>query len=389
MKPQTTLSLSKSLAYRAALLSSFGLAAAALPLQAQTISFTPLGDLSGTPATYNSTAFGVSSGGVAVGGGVSGSGPEAFYGSTPPILGLGDLSGGAFNSSALGISSDGSTIVGFGTTGTGNEAFRTVGGVLTGMGLRPGGLFSRALAASANGGVIVGVADATGTSPLGEGFIWNGSYTGLGSLVSGGASEARSVSGDGTVVVGQSDSTGSFITEAFRWTSGGGMVGLGDLPGGLDWSQANDISANGLVIVGYGNSASGQEAFRWTSGGGMVGLGDLAGGLFSSVAHSVNADGSVIVGRADDGANAAFYWTSSSGMVKLQDILGAAVPAGWTLTEAFAVSDDGYTIAGVAFNAAGGTEAWIATVPEPSSVGLAAVGALAFGAFIVRRRNRA
>jgi probable HAF family extracellular repeat protein len=121
----------------------------------------------------------------------------------------------------------------------------------------------------------------------------------------------------------------------------------------------------------------------------MVGLGDLAGGVFNSTAHAVNADGSVIVGRADNGDSTAFYWTSSGGLVSLADLLGAAVPAGWTLTEALAVSDDGLTIAGVALNASGGTEAWIATVPEPSSVGLAAVGALAFGAFIIRRRNRA
>ena len=49
--------------------------------------------------------------------------------------------------------------------------------------------------------------------------------------------------------------------------------GLGDLPGGLFNSQAYDVSADGSVVVGQGNSASGGEAFRWTSAG-MVGLGE-------------------------------------------------------------------------------------------------------------------
>ena len=43
-------------------------------------------------------------------------------------------------------------------------------------------------------------------------------------------------------------------------------------------------------------AVNGTEAFRWTEGSGMVGLGDLAGGSFYSVANAVNADGSVVVG---------------------------------------------------------------------------------------------
>ncbi|MCH7603269.1 MAG: hypothetical protein IIB54_10920, partial [Planctomycetes bacterium] len=54
--------------------------------------------------------------------------------------------------------------------------------------------------------------------------------------------------------------------------------GLGDLPGGSISSGAWGVSADGSVVVGVSSSTSGQEAFRWTSGGGMVGLGDLAGG---------------------------------------------------------------------------------------------------------------
>jgi probable HAF family extracellular repeat protein len=60
--------------------------------------------------------------------------------------------------------------------------------------------------------------------------------------------------------------------------------GLGDLAGGSFSSFAIGVSADGSVVVGQGLSASGSEAFRWTSGTGMVGLGDLPGGLFFSSA---------------------------------------------------------------------------------------------------------
>src|SRR4029079_10603321 len=64
---------------------------------------------------------------------------------------------------------------------------------------------------------------------------------------------------------------------------------LGDLPGGTFFSEATAVSADGLVVVGVSNSASGrEEAFRWTRAGGMVALGDLPGGTFQSVARHVS-----------------------------------------------------------------------------------------------------
>jgi probable HAF family extracellular repeat protein len=111
----------------------------------------------------------------------------------------------------------------------------------------------------------------------------------------GASSYAHGVSADGSVVVGQSNASG---VEAFRWTSDGGVVGLGDLPGEIFDSVALGVSADGSVVVGSSNGASGNEAFRWTSEGGMVGLGDLAGGTFNSRASAVSADGSVSWERA-------------------------------------------------------------------------------------------
>jgi probable HAF family extracellular repeat protein len=73
------------------------------------------------------------------------------------------------------------------------------------------------------------------------------------------------------------------------------FLGLGDLPSAIASSNANDVSANGSVVVGQGITTLGVEAFRWTSGGGMVALGQLPSGTSGSVADGVSADGSVVV----------------------------------------------------------------------------------------------
>ena len=89
--------------------------------------------------------------------------------------------------------------------------------------------------------------------------------------------------------------------------------GLGDLPGGGFFSQAFGMSADGLVVVGQssvGFTASDRETFRWTNGEGMVGLGDL-NGFFDGNAYDVSADGSVVIGRINDASGSeAFRWTS-------------------------------------------------------------------------------
>ena len=163
------------------------------------------------------------------------------------------------------------------------------------------------------------------------------------------------------------------------------MVGLGYLTGASK-SGASGVSADGSVVVGYGNSGSGNQAFRWTSASGMVGLGDLAGGEFKSNAIALSADGSIVVGSSSSALNSyygeAFYWTESGGMQTLKDVLinfGADLTAWdsttWTLTAATGISTDGKTIVGYGFNG-GSPEAWIATIPEPATMCLLGLGVL-------------
>lgn len=223
-----------------------------------------------------------------------------------------------------------------------------------GLGDLPGGTnVSIGNALSISGAVVVGTAQSAQGA---EAFQWTqgGGITGLGFLPGGAfaRSLAKGVSGDGSIVVGRSTSALG-DNEAYRWTSAGGMVGLGDLPGGLSASQARAISTDGTVIVGSSQSLFGSEAFRWTQAQGMVGLGDLPGGVIASVAHAVSADGSVMAGfgNSDLGQEAAIWMNNT--IIGLGDL-----PGGIFDSLAFAISSDGSTVAGFG-DSASGTEAFV------------------------------
>jgi probable HAF family extracellular repeat protein len=227
-----------------------------------------------------------------------------------------------------------------------------------------------------------------------EAFRWTEAtgMIGLGEL-SGIETVATGVSADGAVVVGETDVPGG---EAFRWTSQTGLVGLGSLPNAFQ-SKATAVSADGSVIVGSNRFqfTIHFEASRWTDAEGWSSLGDLPGGPIFSGALDVSANGSVIVGSSqterEDGFMAlrAFYWTPSTGMLNLQDTLvslGAPNVEDWTLDRATGISHDGRTIVGWGTHD-GRTEAWVATIPEPSAIVLAALAVLVVAAVYWRNRG--
>jgi probable HAF family extracellular repeat protein len=184
------------------------------------------------------------------------------------------------------------------------------------------------------------------------------------------------MSADGSVVVGYGES--ALGEEAFRWTQSGGMVGLGDNSGSsLYRSRGLGVSADGSTVVGFRNGNF-PEAFIWTQSAGMVGLGELQsvpGGF--SISWGVSGDGSVVVGSA---GFTAFVWDAANGMRSLEQVLldqGIDL-TGWDLKAALAVSADGQTIVGRGIGPAG-EEAWIATIPEPSTALLLGLGLLGLG----------
>jgi uncharacterized membrane protein len=135
------------------------------------------------------------------------------------MVGLGDFSGGAFQSDARALSADGSVAAGYGTSATGIEAYRWT--------------------------------QSTGMVTLGD--------------LSGGLVESRAfgISGDGATIVGYGTSANG--QEAFVWDSANGMRSLKNLlaTNGVDmtgWTltQANAVSSDGRTIVGFGTDPSNQ-----------------------------------------------------------------------------------------------------------------------------------
>ncbi|MFZ4574857.1 MAG: PEP-CTERM sorting domain-containing protein [Phycisphaerales bacterium] len=255
-----------------------------------------------------------------------------------------DLPGGATSAYAFGCSADGRTIVGDSSSTTGIQAFQWREGLgtraLGHLGQHPGGYFY---------------------------------------------SSASDVSADGLSIVGLSTSPRG--TEAFRWTESG-MQPLSDLPGGAFTSYAGAISRDASTIVGYGSTESGLEATRWTSAG-IQGLGYLPGAPaenLESVANDLSADGSIIVGRSTSGGRGtAFIWTESQGMRSVQAILEDEFGhtfGGWSLVSVNAISDDGRTVAGYGWHNSR-PEAFVATIPAPGALGASVV--LAIG---LQRRRR-
>ncbi|MDZ4783204.1 MAG: PEP-CTERM sorting domain-containing protein [Planctomycetia bacterium] len=246
---------------------------------------------------------------------------------------------------------------------------------------------------SANGSVVVGMT----TSEHGEeGFIWTAGVgmRGIGDLPGGSFfSEANAVSADGTRVVGRS--TGERGEEAFIWDADHGMVGLGFLNDNERWSRAMAMSPNARFVVGQAASAAGTVAFLWTLEDGMREIGDLPAGIGLSVADAVSADGSVVVGAGhDDAGQQAIFWSESTGLIALKDLLAQQglgdQLAGWRLTYAHDISDDGRVIVGEGWNPQGEYEAWRAVVnpvPEPSTLALGSLTMLAL-TWIRQRRIR-
>ena len=158
-------------------------------------------------------------------------------------------------------------------------------------------------------------------------------------------SEANALSADGKTVVGTLRS-GTF-RGAFRWTSDEGFVDVGDLRVnsilGYNYSQLHGVSDDGRIVVGSSSidALRYNEAIKWTEGQGLVGLGDLPGGIHSSFAMAVSGNGHTIVGSAaDENSDVAVRWTESGGLERLP---------GGELHVAIGVSADGTVVIGSSF----------------------------------------
>ncbi len=191
---------------------------------------------------------------------------------------------------------------------------------------------------------------------------------------------AVAVSDDGLVVTGLTATNGGGC--AYRWTAASGVELLTDLSGSYTYSEADAMSRDGSIIVGFaygflGNSA--EQWFRWTAETGAVGIGNPHDGDRDRP-YGVSNDGNTIVGGTGGNSdfvnadtNDALIWRPRWGVRLLQDVLTNDYQldlTGWHLTSARAVSTNGTVIVGNGFNPSGQREAWIATIDLTATVPL-------------------
>ncbi len=133
-------------------------------------------------------------------------------------------------------------------------------------------------------------------------------------------SVAYGISGDGRFVIGSSWTTGENNAEAFVWDAGSGMQRLAPGPGGLNSSQAADISADGNTIAGFRevlqnpnqpNGPTATQACLWKVGQGVTPLG--SGNGYGGGIRAISDNGAVAVGWAwNFSALNGVRWTSAS-----------------------------------------------------------------------------
>lgn len=184
----------------------------------------------------------------------------------PAFVHLGYIGGSPVNKSwALGVSGDGTVVVGAGSSAasglTKSEAFRwTAATGMIGLGDLPGDpFFSSAVDVSDDGSVVVGWGNLVTSQPFaGEACRWvNGLPVGLGQPPEMSWSFGRGVSGDGSVILATAYAPG--MSRGYFWTAADGYTSLGD------HTDVEAASADGSVIVGYLLSGTEITGFRWTA----------------------------------------------------------------------------------------------------------------------------
>ncbi len=219
-------------------------------------------------------------------------------------------------SSAYGLSKDGTTVVGLywrpgAADGSAHASSWTAAGGMLDLGtqIRSG----RANACSGTGATAVGwTEDPTGAW---QPTVWeNGTVTVLNHTAA--SCEARSITADGSMIVGYTYDPPTFSRLAAYWTrSDSGWVEsrIGVLPGtrqGDGFAIANDVTADGRVVVGYNTT------------------------------------------RSFGGAQTGFVWTPTAGMVDIEKALnffGYPVAKKLDITSLAAISDDGTTLVGYGY----------------------------------------
>lgn len=126
--------------------------------------------------------------------------------------------------------------------------------------------------------------------------------------------------------------------KSFHWTAATGWQAV-DLPDGSTFIEVLDLSADGSVAVGIGNTAQGHRVVRWSlkSGLEILPVPEGAPGFFVA---RISADGSTIIGTTHGPDRLVLRWTSEN------DVSIISPPPGGSSGYALAVSADGSVVAG-------------------------------------------
>ncbi|MET0355637.1 MAG: hypothetical protein ABW044_02610 [Cellvibrio sp.] len=122
-------------------------------------------------------------------------------------------------------------------------------------------------------GQVVGASYASGEVP---GFIWDrkSGLRAIEGLVSGKPGRLYDINDKGEAAGSSTFYNGNSGSHAIFWSEATGTVDLGDLPGGIENSNALGIN-NHRQVVGYGTGPGGSKAVIWDSAGQIHDLNDL------------------------------------------------------------------------------------------------------------------
>ncbi|MFN8221228.1 MAG: PEP-CTERM sorting domain-containing protein [Fimbriimonadales bacterium] len=180
----------------------------------------------------------------------------------------------------------------------------------------------------------------------------------------------QAMSADGRRVVGRGDRS------AYIWDSETTYRKL-------DSFTATDLSGDGRFVFGVDPSGN---AVRWSDDRGLENLGTIPG--YAMTIRGSSFSGSTLVAEATGGVGLGVHtaiWRSSMGWVFLSDYLadhGIGTQGGYLYTSN-SVSWDGNVVLGDG-NRNGHRQAFVATVPEPSSAMMISLGLAA----LVRLRSK-